>query len=238
MHNVAPALKAKVEARINECIQKIGVNLPPVKVKYDINSSRLGGQASYAANQIRINPVFLNAYTDHYLETTVAHETAHLIARAKYGRMINAHGPEWKQVMRDLGVPPNRCHSYETPEGVKLGKQTSQHECVCSACSYTSTVGPRRARKMLNGVSYRHRGCNGKVTLKSKQPNALPITRPVFAAVPKKVSYSTAVVSKLDLCRRIMASGITGKDNIINAFVSQAGCTVAGANTYYYKLKA
>jgi predicted SprT family Zn-dependent metalloprotease len=47
-------------------------------------------------------------------EETVAHEVAHHIVLHKWGR-VQPHGPEWKQVMRDLGWPGKRCHSYKLP---------------------------------------------------------------------------------------------------------------------------
>jgi hypothetical protein len=42
---------------------------------------------------------------------TVLHELAHVIAFARHGRKVKAHGREWKAIMRELGETPNRCHS-------------------------------------------------------------------------------------------------------------------------------
>ena len=69
----------------------------------------------------------LNAYTDHYIETTVAHEWAHLATRKVHGYGVASHGPEWKQMMINIGVPPARCHSYKVPEGMNVGKQRQKY---------------------------------------------------------------------------------------------------------------
>ena len=235
MHTVSAALKNKVEARIKECIMKAGVQLPPVKVAYDINSAQLGGEAHYSKNLIRVNPVFLNAYTDDYIEQTVGHEAAHLIARAKYGRMIDAHGPEWKRVMVDLGLKPARCHNYSVPAGVVAGKQMTKYECVCSRCSYTTQVGAKVANKLRAGDVATHRGCGGRITLKPDN-----IVRTGVTPVAKPAAATTARTgTKLDICRSIyLANRLQPRATLIQLFVSQAGCTIAGAATYYSKLKA
>jgi predicted SprT family Zn-dependent metalloprotease len=47
------------------------------------------------------------------LTRTFLHELAHLVAHARNPRrMIDPHGPEWRQACRDLGLPDEkRCHT-------------------------------------------------------------------------------------------------------------------------------
>lgn len=245
---VPAALKARVAARVEECIKKAGVNLPKVNIAYDINSARLGGQANYAKNLIRINPVFLKEYTDDYIENTVGHEAAHLIARAKYGRMISAHGPEWKRTMRELGLQPDRCHSYKVPDAIKqnVGKQVQKHACSCDRCGESFEVGPKVRSKLERGYTYTHKRCGGKISLPLKLsgnmisvPTTKALAHTVPPAAPMKVGSSSG--SKLDQCRAIYrANKNTTRDTprsaIIDLFVKQAGCTPAGAATYYAKI--
>lgn len=243
MHIVSAALKARVTAKIAECIKKSGVTMPMPTIKYDINSARLGGQANYSKHLIRVNPVFLNAYTDHYIDQTVTHEAAHLIARAKYGRMIDAHGPEWKQVMRDLGVRPDRCHSYKVPEGVKVGKNVTKHACNCERCGYKTEVGSKVANKITAGAVYRHRGCGGKISLALKlSGNMVSIptkTAKAHTAKPLTVhrNVPAAAGSKLDQCRALLkANRHLTRGQLIDLFVFHAKTTAAGGATYYAKL--
>ena len=246
---VSPALKKRVADRIDECIKKAGVSLPKVNIAYDINSARLGGQANYSKNLIRINPVFLNTYTDDYIENTVGHEAAHLIARAKYGRMISAHGPEWKRTMRELGLQPDRCHSYKVPDAIKqnVGKQVRKHECTCDRCGEKFQVGPKVRSKLERGYTYKHNRCGGTISLApvlklSGNMVRIPTTKALAHTVPAKKVASTAPTTKLDQCRAIYRANKnqmrdTPRSAILDLFVKQAGCTPAGASAYYQKLK-
>jgi len=60
---------------------------------------------------ILLNPRLL-AYPEE-LSRTFLHELAHLVAHARHRRrLIEPHGPEWRQACRELGLPDEaRCHS-------------------------------------------------------------------------------------------------------------------------------
>lgn len=251
--NVSPALKKRVADRVAECIAKAGVTLPKVNIAYDINSARLGGQANYTKNLIRVNPVFLNEYTDDYIENTVGHEAAHLIARAKYGRMISAHGPEWKATMRQLGLQPDRCHSYKVPDSIKqnVGKQVQKHSCTCDRCGDKFEVGPKVRAKLERGFTYKHNHCGGKISLTpvlklSGNMISVPTTKALAhtAPAPKQTPLPPPFgdVSKLDRCRQLwkthqLPQAPQSRADMIALFVRFAGCTPAGAATYYAKIK-
>lgn len=245
MHTVSAALKAKVEARVRECIAKAGVALPMPTIKYDINSARLGGQANYVKNHIRVNPVFLNAYGDEYIKHTVGHEVAHLTAGKRHGWRIQAHGAEWKAEMLRIGLTPKRCHSYKVPAGIKVGKQTTKHACSCDRCGYQSEVGSKVANKIKAGAIYKHRGCGGKIVLPLKLSGTM-VSIPTKTAkahtvkTPGKLAPAAAG-SKLDQCRVLwkthqLPKAPQSRATMINLFVKIAGCTPAGAATYYAKL--
>lgn len=230
MFQVSAELKKRVNDKIAECARKSGIDCGKIEVRYDINSKRLGGQAILGQNVIRLNPVYLNAHTDHYINSTVPHEWAHLAAHKKYGRYISAHGTEWKNTMRSVGVVPSRTHSYTVPEGVQVGKRTAKYAVVCDRCNEQLECGPKVFAKLQRGASYHHKHCGGKITAVGKKA-AAPVVNPVV----KKAAPSTG--SKLDRCREIYKLYAKhDRKTIIETFVHYIGMTPAGAATYYAKI--
>jgi len=236
MMTVSAAIKSRVNARLAECVAKSGIDTGKITVTYDINSARLGGQANIITNTIRLNPVFLNAYTDHYIETTVAHEWAHLATRKVYGRNVSSHGPEWKRTMVDIGVPPSRCHSYQVPEGVKVGKSHAKHDICCDKCGKDLQCGPKVHANIRNGASYRHKGCGGNIVI----VGLAPAVKPIITVQAKPLVKPAVTGSKMEQCMTVyvaMTAAGAPRKEIIEAFVSLIKMTPAGASTYYQNCK-
>jgi SprT protein len=190
---VAADIRARVTAKINECVAKINAAhstvMPPITVAYDINSTRLGGEAHPSKMHLRFNPMYLNEHTDHYIAQTVPHEVAHLgvhHVRGSANRWVvrgskvkrDIHGEAWKTMMALLGVPADRCHTYTTPAGVTAGKPKSKYTYTCSVCGALIVLGPKKHAQMQRGARMWHRGCSSG--------------RLVFAASAGKVSYADA----------------------------------------------
>lgn len=96
--------------------RKLSIALPMPIIRFDIKGTK-GGTAQFnprnpAQSIIRFNPTLLRENIEHFLQQTVGHETAHLIARAKHGD-IDPHGAEWRRVMWAFSLPANRCHNYD-----------------------------------------------------------------------------------------------------------------------------
>lgn len=231
MFTVSTELKKRVNDKIAECAHKSGIDCGKIEVRYDINSKRLGGQALLRDNVIRLNPVYLNAHTEHYINDTVVHEWAHLAAHKKYGRYISAHGNEWKNTMRAVGVVPSRTHNYTVPEGVKVGKQTTKYAIVCNKCGEKMECGPKVFAKLNRGASYKHNRCGGTIAPVGKVAAAKPAA-PAPSSIPK-------TGSKKDQCVAIYKAyhKVLDRQGLITAFVKNAGCTPAGAATYYSTIK-
>jgi SprT protein len=252
MKTVSAELKARVDRRINECVEIMQRAYPnhtfsAPHVAYNINSARLGGQA-IGTRQIRLNPVFLNTYTDHYITQTIGHEMAHILVKQLHVRFVQPHGSEWKHVMRVLGIPANRCHSYEVPEGIQVGKRVNMHPYKCSHCEANIEVGAKVHNKIQRGANYWHRKCGrniGMLVPTNKAPVATAVaTKLPTPTIPRTTPHLTLPVglndmaSKLDRCRAIMHNNSTmRRQDMIRAFALHGGCTLAGAATYYYKLK-
>lgn len=137
----------------------------------------IAGIANYTNWLIKYNPALYLRYTEDFMTRTVPHEVAHLICDSIYKqvegpvlitgrittfrrrRSIKPHGPEWKAVMRRLGVPVSqitRCHSYDT-EGIK-NKRAKPYEYDCD-CENPKRVTITIHRRILRGASYTCRSC-------------------------------------------------------------------------------
>ena len=246
------ALKQKVETKVRECVNKIealyGVKMRNVEIRYDINSARLGGQALLGENAVRFNPHFLEKFTEDYIATTVPHEVAHLgvhtVWQSKFSiRRPNAHGIEWKTMMRRLGVSPDRCHTFEADEGV--GRAKNKFHYVCGSCKKDLPVGPKVHKKLQAGVKYRCRcgssdlrlqGALGKVNYAAaKAKIANKATTPIQTA---PVAKAPAKGTKLEQCYEYYKQYVgRDKELICSVFVNEVGMTSAGATTYYYQCK-
>lgn len=188
MMHVSADLKKRVQVRIDECVAAIekqyNMKMPSMVVEYDINSSRLAGQACYP-NRVRLNPVFLNAYGDEFIADTVGHEVAHIAVFTIYykgrGRRVSPHGYEWASVMATIGQDASRCHNFDVPAGISVGKQKAKYNYKCTGCGAIITAGPKVHAKIQAGHEYWHSSCprGGRNKLE-------------YVAAAGRVSYSEA----------------------------------------------
>ena len=262
MFQVDAALKARVTAKINECVTKVntkhGINMPTVHVRYDINSARLGGEARLHENTIRVNPVLLNAHTEEYINQIIPHEAAHLAVHQVYrvGKHEDpsSHGYEWQQMMvRTLGVPADRLHKLRVPEGVQVGKPKAKYNYVCSRCNATVVVGPKHHAKLQGGHHMWHKTCGSQSRLtfaaaagrvsyaEAKQQGTAPRpAAPAPQAPATPVLRPARVGSKLDQCYHWynhyldnVPEGYTMRQICISVFINEVDMSAAGASTYY-----
>src|SRR5688572_2970527 len=83
-----------------------------VRVRWNSRMRSTAGTALASKSLITLNPR-LREFGDEEVDRTLRHELAHLLAHFRAGRRrIAAHGPEWQQACRDLGlVDEKRCHT-------------------------------------------------------------------------------------------------------------------------------
>lgn len=62
--------------------------------------------------RIQLNEQLCKENVEDFINSTVPHEVAHLVAYKVFGD--DGHGKGWKSVMRALGLDPERCHDYDT----------------------------------------------------------------------------------------------------------------------------
>lgn len=264
---VTAAVKARVEKKLKDGIAlaeaKYGQKFVMPTVSYDLRGVA-AGYANYRAWAIRLNGTLLMENVDKFIERTVPHELAHLITDRVYpeahasdititrrGRMQRTkrevHGPRWQSVCLVLGMTDvTRCHQYDTTNSKVVKSNGRQIEWKCP-CGEVLKLTPKMSAQLDAAPDSRwHRGCRGRrlarvvpttarVDLRqygAVMHTALP--KPV-ATVPTAPAYSG---TKLDQCKALYLKYSTlSRAEIIAKFVSVAGCTAAGAGTYYATCK-
>ena len=113
----------------------------PPQVLWDVRGA-VAGKAWYSRWRVNYNLELYERNKDHFINNTVPHELAHLIARTLYPG-CTAHGHEWKSVMHRLGVDSSRCHSYDTNGLVNRRARPYVYKCDCREHKLTHTLHRR-----------------------------------------------------------------------------------------------
>lgn len=122
------------------------------------------GRARYSQNSIELNSRVLGDNPDKF-DSTFAHEVAHLVAKAAFGRLGGGHGRGWKATMRALGYEPERTHKIDCSALARPHAVLAQAKCGCR----TFEIKPRRYKAMQNGAKYRCSYCGQRLEI---VPNA------------------------------------------------------------------
>lgn len=173
---VPAAVKARVEAKIAECLATANKHYKPSlpfktpTIKYEVRGT-VGGYAIPLDWKVDFNSVFLMENLDHFIDNTVPHEVAHLIdyavhgvQRIGYGYKRSSHGGTWKSIMYLFGCDPSRCHQYDT-RNAQVKKKTKYHY-ICQGCKKDIFMGPVRHKKHKITGGYFH--CRGSLLVYQK----------------------------------------------------------------------
>lgn len=107
------------------------------------------GKANPRDFRIRLNPQ-LAEHGEEAVRATAAHEYAHLVACTLWPRCA-PHGPQWASVMRALGHPPERCHSF----AFQRARTVELTRFVCECAGQIHELGPVRANRALLRLNLR-----------------------------------------------------------------------------------
>jgi predicted SprT family Zn-dependent metalloprotease len=93
-----------LEQKCIQWIKNLGIEGVPqdIQVRWNSRMTTTAGYARFPAFVIDLNP-YLKKYEEE-VERTLKHELAHLLALARYGVKIEAHGAEWKYYCARLGI--------------------------------------------------------------------------------------------------------------------------------------
>lgn len=199
-----------------------------------------------------------------YIVNPQNHERQHIgwtrTGRPRYSKR-DVHGPDFRFIMeRVLGADDStRCHSYDV-SNARVKKKTT-HVWVCNDCGTKMHLGPKRHKKMLSGMTkywmrecrthrsgYSYLGVEGqemkpmpgpKTSWEPSLPKAADgagtatsHNRPTRVTTPPKGQWT----SKKSHCEVLFDPNASRGDNI-SKFMAEAGCTKAGAATYYASIK-
>jgi len=168
--NTNQEVSLKLKKRVDETIlmkleqleTAFGKSFPFPTVTYD-QRGRIAGKAVYSEEKIKLNPVLLGENEESFLQETVPHELAHLIAVQIYGPVGHGHGRFWKKVMMEMGVTPRRTHSYDC-SSVSKPRQWFIYKCACG----TKNFSKRRHNNVLRGSMYTCSLCHGRCDYSNK----------------------------------------------------------------------
>jgi SprT protein len=150
------------EAYISDAAGLYDVTLTPVAVHFNL-AGRAAGMFRLRRDEavIRYNPWIFARWYDEHLAHTVPHEVAHyVVTRLHRGRRVRPHGPEWRAVMQDFGVPPRVTCSHDPAEIADLPQRRMQRYDYACGCSHHRLSAVRHNRVARGQATYRCRRCH------------------------------------------------------------------------------
>ena len=258
---ITKAVQARALAKVEEGYKKAEAyysrtfNRPTVLFNL---RGKTGGTANHGTNTLKFHPVFLMENEEHYIESTIPHEVAHLIDAVvnpdNYCRSLEAlrrrgyrgrqlHGADFKFVMEVVleAADSARCHTYSITN-LKNGRApASKHEWKCNNCDATMEFGVKRHKRMLNAGArgaYRPRNTGCKWTHTYSYVGVVgqvPVQIAAQAPKPTKPSIPARSSNK-DIARAVYGTTV-GRGNFITQCIEN-GIKKTTAGTYYQNFKS
>jgi SprT protein len=126
-------------------------------VRFDLRGKAAGMARFHPGGSctIRYNKTMLAENGQAFIEQTVPHEVAHLVARVVHGHHIRPHGDEWRSIMRLFGAKPIRCHNFTVTQTSRREMRYFPYRCACSEHQLSAI----RHHRTLAGTTYFCRRC-------------------------------------------------------------------------------
>lgn len=153
----------KTKYFLNLAESMYNVSIPHCNILFNLKGQAAGMAHFFYGDEthkIRYNRALLEQEGEDFIENVIPHEVAHIVAQHVFGmRGKNiAHGPDWKRVMRDFKVDPERCHDYDT-SACKIQRKTYAFKCECQTHAVSSVV----AKNIANGRNYTCNSCKTRL---------------------------------------------------------------------------
>lgn len=128
---MADKLRRGIEVRVQELQIKAeeiyGVSIHPT-IMYGARGSS-AGYAVFDSHTLDFNFTLAMENQQVFVEQIVGHEFAHLVANEVYGH--RSHGCEWKEVMIEFDLNPDRCHKFDLTNVLRKPR-TYPYSCSCN----------------------------------------------------------------------------------------------------------
>lgn len=144
-------LTEKHKSQINQWVREacednnLHYAVPFIDWYFDAKLTRCAGKAYYHSHIgfIKLSPRMWERCDDNERRNTVKHEICHLLVRALYGSVIDPHGIEWKECMKQAKEEPTVYHTIHCQD---LRKEYIGH-CKCGTWTMTK-------QQMKKGLRY------------------------------------------------------------------------------------
>jgi SprT protein len=140
------------------------VHIPQFQVRFDLRGKAAGMARFHPQGDwiIRYNQAMLAENGQAFIDQTVPHEVAHLVARAVHGAGIRPHGAEWQSIMTLFGAKPVRCHNFNLSRKHRRSMRYFPYRCACGDHQLSAI----RHHRCLSGVTYLCRRCGSPLSPK------------------------------------------------------------------------
>jgi len=163
------------------CEQALGKPLGPhPSVELSTRLRTTAGLAMPARRHIKLSFHMFRHEGLERFDCTIAHEVAHVACDVHHRRPCH-HDHRWQRLMRQLGLPADRCHDYRSV------RRTSGTELVCPGCTRRVRLGPIQWKRFTLALArFQCTGCGTELGRSAIDPAVTP---------PDKVSEFNALRS-------------------------------------------
>jgi SprT protein len=167
------ALERLATGRVTELLmraeRRFGVAIAPAQIRFDLRGRAAGQFRSRDGRhcELRFNGELMLRHGERFLDRTVPHETAHLVAFRLHGPRVRPHGTEWQDIMRLFGAAPERCHDYDVGGLQTRRLRRYPYQCACRSHQLSSI----RHQRVLRGQIYLCRSCGAVLRPATTDPS-------------------------------------------------------------------
>jgi predicted SprT family Zn-dependent metalloprotease len=186
-NTIPPTLKEIHSALENKMLDVLAIleshYKKPMPIPSLVLKPRIGRQLGFATKHnttVTLNSdAFVPKYWDEMLNVTLGHEVCHLVAPIIYNRYWHgddkhagwSHGRAWKECMRVIGLPPDRCYDgTDTDLKELVSVRTVRRDFVYGCgCGETFRLTTRMHNNIKAGGRRRCRNCKTILVYKGEK---------------------------------------------------------------------
>lgn len=211
-------LQSQIAKRVQELCdvarERFDVSITPT-IRYNVTGTT-AGLAVFETKTLDFNYELAKHNKKEFVQQIVGHEVGHLVANECYNH--TGHGSEWKEVMREMGLRPERCHSLDV-SGVARQPKRYPYDCGCQTRMLDRTY---HTKAQENGYQ-----CNlCQVRLKFVGPDK----------DLRRFRVGTKANQVARVLRQYHCDGLSFTDQIV-LIMDQFGYSYNTARSYYYEFR-